>query len=128
MNIIIGSLVGVLIAIYLPYTVPQSLAVYMGVIILASFDTILGGIEARQRGNFRADLFLTGFFGNSLLAAGITAMGVKLGIALYLAPVIFFGSRLFNNFAKIRRNLLNVYPQSYTISGSGLYNGEDTRL
>ncbi len=46
-------------------------------------------------------IFLSGFFGNALLAAGLAYMGDKLGIQLYLAAVFAFGNRLFLNFAGI---------------------------
>ncbi len=42
-----------------------------------------------------------------LLATLLAYLGDKLGIPLYFAAVIVFGSRIFNNFATIRRILLD---------------------
>jgi small basic protein len=128
MNIIIGLLLGVVFAIYFPFNIPADYSIYVGVAILACFDTILGGISAQRRGTFKTDIFLSGFFGNSLLAALITFLGAKLDLPLYLAPVVLFGTRLFNNFAKIRRSILNVGQESYTIAGSSLEDKSDTQL
>jgi len=52
-------------------------------------------------------IFLSGFFGNALLAAALTYIGDKLGIQIYFAAIFAFGNRLFLNFAVIRRFLLN---------------------
>ncbi|MGL5084901.1 MAG: DUF1290 domain-containing protein, partial [Clostridium sp.] len=56
--------------------------------------------------NFKADIFLSGFFGNAVLAAALAYLGDKLGIPMYIAAVIVFGGRIFNNFAVIRRLIL----------------------
>ena len=39
---------------------------------------------------------------------GLDWLGEKLGIPLYLAAVVVFGTRLFQNFAEIRRELLTA--------------------
>jgi len=52
-------------------------------------------------------VFSSGFFFNTLLAAGLAFLGERIGVDLYLAAVIVFGTRLFNNLATIRRILLN---------------------
>ena len=57
--------------------------------------------------NFKADIFISGFFGNSILAACLAYLGDKLGIPMYIAAVIVFGGRIFDNFAIIRRILLD---------------------
>ena len=56
--------------------------------------------------NFKADIFISGFFGNAILAAGLAYLGDKLGIPMYIAAVIVFGGRIFDNFAVIRRLLI----------------------
>jgi small basic protein len=54
-------------------------------------------------------IFTSGFFVNMLLAAGLAYMGDRLGVELYLAAVIVFGVRLFNNLGIIRRYLLKKH-------------------
>jgi small basic protein len=60
-------------------------------------------------GRFRQYHILTGFITNTLLAAGLAYLGDRLGVELYLAAVVVFGVRLFQNLAIIRRYLLKKY-------------------
>lgn len=105
---ILGLIVGLIIGIFLPFHIPQAYSNYAAVAILAALDSVLGGYSASQEGKFDIKIFLSGFFGNSLLAALLAFIGDKLGIQLYLAAVFAFGNRIFLNFANIRRKLLKV--------------------
>ena len=67
---------------------------------------VLGGFNARIKHTFRLSIFLSGTVGNAAIAVFLTWMGPKLGIPLYLAAVVVFGTRMFQNFAEIRRELL----------------------
>ncbi|MFY9141030.1 MAG: small basic family protein, partial [Thermacetogeniaceae bacterium] len=58
-----------------------------------------------------AAILLTGFFSNTLMAALLAYLGDQLGVDLYLAAVIAFGVRLFQNLAIIRRELLNIWVE-----------------
>ena len=78
----------------------------MSVAILACLDSVFGAIRGNLSKNFQPDIFISGFFGNALLAAGLAYLGDKLGIPIYIAAVIVFGGRIFDNFAIIRRLLL----------------------
>lgn len=105
---ILGLIVGLIIGIFLPFHIPQAYSNYAAVAILAALDSVLGGYSASLEGKFDIKIFLSGFFGNSLLAALLAFIGDKLGIQLYLAAVFAFGNRIFLNFANIRRKLLKV--------------------
>jgi small basic protein len=50
-----------------------------------------------------------------ILAAILVFIGELLSLDLYIAAIVVFGSRLFNNFAKIRRILLNSYKKEDNI-------------
>ncbi len=50
---------------------------------------------------------MTGLLSNMLLAGLLTFLGDRLGVDLYLAAIVAFGVRLFNNLAIIRRYLLS---------------------
>ena len=102
----IGLAAGVLIGLKIPLFLPQIYAKSMSVAALAAFDSVFGGIRAAQENHFDNKIFLTGFFSNALLAAGLAFVGDRLGIDLYLAAVVAFGVRLFQNLAIIRRHLL----------------------
>ena len=56
-------------------------------------------------------VFLSGFIINSLLAALLIYAGSLLDIELYYAAIVVFGVRLFQNFASIRRILLNSHQK-----------------
>jgi small basic protein len=105
---LIGLILGLLIGILIPSKIPAEYSNYVAVAILAALDSILGGICAQMEGKFSLKIFISGFFGNSILAALLAVVGDKLGIPIYLAAVFVFGNRMFMNFAKIRRNLFKI--------------------
>lgn len=55
---------------------------------------------------FNTEIFVSGFFGNAILAGFLAYIGDRLGVPLYYAAIFAFGGRLFQNFAMIRRLLL----------------------
>ena len=103
----IGILIGIIIGLLLPYTYSVSYSLYMSVAILACLDTVFGGLRANLEGKFDLKIFVSGFFGNAILAAILAYIGDKLGVPLYYAAIFTFGGRLFENFASIRRILIN---------------------
>ncbi|MDY4077372.1 MAG: small basic family protein [Clostridium sp.] len=104
---VIGLLIGMLLGIIFDVDIPANFSPYMSVAILACLDSVFGAIRANLSKNFKADIFISGFFGNSILAACLAYLGDKLGIPMYIAAVIVFGGRIFDNFAIIRRILLD---------------------
>src|SRR5574344_2192663 len=96
--IIAGVLTGFNVA------VPYSYSQYIAVAILACLDSVFGAFSANIEKKFKMNVFLTGFFGNSLIAIFLVYIGSKLD--LYLAAVIVFTGRLLNNFTAIRRDTL----------------------
>ena len=109
---LLGLLVGIVAAMFTPVYVIPAYSVYVAVAILAALDSGLGGVSANFNKTFSMPVFISGFFGNALLAALIVFVGEKLGLDLYLAVVVVFGTRLFQNFAVIRRFILNKYVNS----------------
>lgn len=99
----IGLLFGVLLGFLFDIKIPDNFSPYMSVAILACLDSVFGAFRATLSKNFQPDIFISGFFGNALLAAGLAYLGDKLGIPIYIAAVIVFGGRIFDNFATIRR-------------------------
>ena len=104
-----GLAVGILLGIFLPWSIPQALSKYMAVAIVAALDTGLGGIRSGLEGRFGLAVFISGFTANTLLAAGLTYLGDMLGVDLYLAAIVVFGVRIFENLAKIRRLILGRF-------------------
>ncbi|HZD59815.1 MAG TPA: small basic family protein [Anaerolineae bacterium] len=102
---LIGLLVGIGIGLALNIPIPAAYSKYLGVAILAALDSAIGGLRANLEMKFNEKLFITGFFSNTLMAAFIVFMGDRLGIeVLYLAAVVAFGVRLFQNLALVRRH------------------------
>lgn len=104
--VLIGVLVGAVIGFALPFTYNTAYSLYISVAILACLDSVFGGIKAILEETFNIEIFISGFFGNAILAAFLAYLGDRLGVPLYYAAIFTFGSRLFENFAKIRRILL----------------------
>lgn len=104
---ILGLFIGVVIGFILPYTYNSVYSLYVAVAILASLDSIFGGIRSNLENRFDIRIFLSGFFGNALIAAFLAYIGDKLGVPLYYAAIITFGGRMFDNFASMRRIWLN---------------------
>ncbi|MCX7714820.1 MAG: small basic family protein [Clostridia bacterium] len=112
MIILIGAVLGLLIAFIAPVHIPPEYTKYAAIGILAALDSVFGGISAYCRRCFDLKVFLSGFLVNTLLAAGLTFIGSKLDIDMSLAAIVTFGSRLFQNLAEIRRYLLNKWSQN----------------
>lgn len=107
---LIGLCAGIVLALYLP-AIDYTYSRYLAIAILACLDSVFGGIAGFLEKKFDIGIFVSGFFGNALLAVGLTYLGEKLGIDLYLAAVLVFGNRMFVNFAIIRRYLLNKFQK-----------------
>ncbi|WP_126426020.1 small basic family protein [Brevibacillus marinus] len=103
---LIGLIVGIVLGFALDLRVPQEYSSYVSIALLAGLDTIFGGIRAYLEKVFNVRVFMSGFFFNTLFAAGLAFLGAFLGIDLYMAAIVAFGVRLFNNLAVIRRIIL----------------------
>jgi small basic protein len=97
----------------------EAMARYMAIAVLAGLDTLLGGLRARLSDQFDDVVFLSGFFINAFLAAGMVALGEKFGLetgfgdqrisVMMIAAVVVFSSRIFNNLAVLRRMIIDGY-------------------
>jgi small basic protein len=103
---IVGLIIGLILGIFLPLNLPNTYSSYMSVAILACLDSVFGGIRASLENKFDTEIFISGFFGNAILAAGLAYLGDRLNVPIYLAAVIVFGGRLFQNFAVMRREII----------------------
>jgi small basic protein len=103
---LIGLIIGILIGVFLKVDIPAAFTAYIPVAILAALDSVFGGVRAGLEKKFDNEIFVSGFFGNIIIAAGLTYLGDRLNVPMYLAAVVVFGGRLFNNFAILRRMLL----------------------
>lgn len=118
MIIVIGAILGLGLAFLCPIHVQPGYTKYVAIAILAGIDTVIGGVSAYMNRTFDMKVFVSGLFLNSLIAAGFTYLGTKLDIDISIAAVVTFGSRIFQNFAIIRRLLLNKYAKHSKIEES----------
>jgi small basic protein len=109
MLVIVCLAIGIAIAIVSPFTFSPLVSQYIALAILASLDSVFGGIASAINNNFKIKIFITGFFGNALLAVGLIYVGNLLNVDLSIAAIVVFGTRIFQNFAIIRRYLLGKY-------------------
>lgn len=87
--------------------IPYAYSKYIAVAILACLDSVFGALTATIDKKFKINTFLSGFFGNAIIAMFLTFIGEKLNVDIYLAVVIVFGGRLLNNFSVIRRDFID---------------------
>lgn len=104
---ILGVIVGALIGLAVNFSIPPEYLKFFAVAILASFDSICGGFASQLQQNFKLKIFISGFFGNAIIAIILTYIGELLNVDLNFVAVLVFGTRIFQNFAIIRRILLN---------------------
>ncbi len=107
MLVIIAIVVGALLAFAMDWYIPAAYTSYVAIVILAALDSIFGACRSTLEKKFDATIFVTGLVGNSVIAVFLMYIGKRLGADLYLAAVLVFGTRMFQNFAAIRRIYLN---------------------
>ena len=100
--ILIGCIAGVLIGMNAPI-ISYTYSSYLAIAIIAALDSVFGGITSVINKNFNLKIFVTGFFGNSIIAILLTILGQKINIDIYLAAIVVFVGRMFVNLAIIRR-------------------------
>ena len=100
--ILIGCILGSLIGMNAPM-ISYTYSSYLAIAIIAALDSVFGGITSVINKNFDLKIFVTGFFGNAILAILLTILGQKLNVDIYLAAIVVFVGRMFVNLAIIRR-------------------------
>src|SRR3990172_7669639 len=106
---IIGLIAGIILGLVLKVPVPVWMARYLGIALLAALDSAMGGLRASLERKFNEKLFIGGFLANTIIAGLIVYIGDNLGIEIYLAAVVAFGVRLFQNLAIIRRHYFKIH-------------------
>lgn len=106
--IAIGCLVGIMLGINAP-AVSYIYSDYLAIAIIAALDSVFGGITATLKEKFDFKVFVSGFFGNAILSMLLILLGKKLNVDIYLAAVVVFVGRMFNNLTMIRRFYLEKW-------------------
>jgi len=104
----IGILVGIIIGLNISYTIPIEYIKYSAVLIIGILNSLFGALKASltKDEDYNQTSFLTGLGFNIVLALGITLLGEKLGLDLYLAVTVAFILRIFSNLGAVRREIV----------------------
>ena len=108
--ILIGCILGAVIGLNAPM-VSYTYSSYLAIAIIAALDSVFGGVTSVIKKNFDLKIFVTGFFGNGILAILLTILGQKLNVDIYLAAIVVFVGRMFLNFAIIRRYYVDKWSE-----------------
>lgn len=110
--ILIGCILGALIGMNAPM-ISYTYSSYLAIAIIAALDSVFGGITSVIKKNFDLKIFVTGFFGNAILAILLTILGQKLNVDIYLAAIVVFVGRMFVNLAIIRRYYVDKWINKF---------------
>ncbi len=116
--IILGCLIGAILGLNSP-VISYTYSSYLSIAIIAALDTVFGGISSVIKGNFDLKIFLSGFFGNSILSIALTYLGNKLNVDIYLAAIVVFVGRMFTNLAIIRRYYIDKWSDMMSKKAKG---------
>ena len=110
--IIIGCVLGALVGMNAPI-IAYTYSNYLAIAVIAALDSVFGGVTSVINKNFDLKIFLSGFFGNSILSIALTYLGNKLNVDIYLAAIIVFVGRMFTNLAIIRRYYVEKLSEKF---------------
>ena len=111
--IIIGCILGAILGINAPM-ISYTYSSYLAIAIIAALDSVFGGIASVVNKKFDMKIFISGFFGNAILAILLTMLGEKLNVDIYLAAIVVFVWRMFMNLGTIRRYYVEKWTSKFT--------------
>ena len=117
--ILIGCILGAIIGMNAPM-ISYTYSSYLAIAIIAALDSVFGGIASVINKKFDIKIFISGFFGNAILAILLTILGQKLNVDIYLAAIVVFVWRMFMNLGTIRR----YYVEKWTNKIKSLKNNK----
>lgn len=109
---VIALAIGVILGVAIVGPAPGIWGTYLALACLAGIDSLLGGIRTAMEQRFHADVLVTGFVANTLIAFGLGFLGDQIGLDLFLVAALVLGSRIFQNLSLIRRLLLTRYQDA----------------
>ncbi len=110
LSIIIACLLGVIVGLNSPM-ISYTYSSYLAIAIIAALDSVFGGISSVINKKFDMKTFISGFFGNAILAILLTVLGEKLNVDIYLAAIVVFVGRMFLNLGIIRRYYVEKWTE-----------------
>ena len=113
--IILGCAIGAILGINAPI-IPYTFSGYLAVAIIAALDSVFGAFVGVIKKNFDMKIFVSGFFGNAILAIILTYWGERLNVDIYLAAIVVFVGRMFTNLSIIRRELVDKWMEKKIVN------------
>lgn len=110
--ILIGCILGAILGLNAPI-ISYTYSSYLAIAIIAALDSVFGGISSVIKKNFDLKIFISGFFGNAILAILLTILGQKLNVDIYLAAIVVFVWRMFMNLGTIRRYYVEKWTEKF---------------
>ena len=107
---IITCILGVAVGLNAPM-ISYTYSSYLAIAIIAALDSVFGGVASVINKKFDIKTFISGFFGNAILAILLTVLGEKLNVDIYLAAIVVFVGRMFNNLGIIRRYYVEKWTE-----------------
>ncbi len=107
---IIACVLGVIVGLNAPM-ISYTYSSYLAIAIIAALDSVFGGVASVINKKFDMKIFISGFFGNAILAILLTVLGTKLNVDIYLAAIVVFVGRMFNNLGIIRRYYVEKWTE-----------------
>ena len=83
---------------------------------------MFGGLVSSLNKKFDMGIFLSGFFGNAILAMLLAYLGQRLNVDIYLVAIFVFVSRMFNNLGIIRRFYLEKFRNRHKSNHENIEN------
>ena len=108
--IIIACVLGAIVGLNAPM-ISYTYSSYLAIAIVAALDSVFGGIASVINKKFDMKIFISGFFGNAILAILLTVLGQKLNVDIYLAAIVVFVWRMIMNLGTIRRYYVEKWTQ-----------------
>ncbi len=108
--IIIACILGAIVGLNAPM-ISYTYSSYLAIAIIAALDSVFGGIASVINKRFDMKIFISGFFGNAILAILLTVLGEKLNVDIYLAAIVVFVWRMFLNLGIIRRYYVEKWSE-----------------
>ena len=107
---IMACLLGAIVGLNAPM-ISYTYSSYLAIAIIAALDSVFGGIANVINKRFDLKIFISGFFGNAILAILLTMLGEKLNVDIYLAAIVVFVGRMFINLGIIRRYYVEKWTE-----------------
>ena len=120
---IIACILGAIVGLNAPM-ISYTYSSYLAIAIIAALDSVFGGISSVINKKFDIKIFISGFFGNAILAILLTVLGEKLNVDIYLAAIVVFVGRMFTNLGIIRR----YYVEKWTEKIKNKQNKNETKM